>query len=100
MNTYIFLTSGGTTQDDAGNDIENNQHVGTAKGETALDAFNNLNIAGDFDSVFCYQLVDDKICGSFDCLPPIPAECEDEDCSACELPYEVRKNLDCPFLKE
>lgn len=67
---YIFLTYGGTTEDDAGNEVENCQYLAIAKGIDVLTAFNNMlsdkSFAGDFDSCFAYQLSADEIKGSFD----------------------------------
>ena len=64
MKTYIFLTSDGETKDGAGEIVENCQFIATAKGESALDAYNNMLRAGDwsgfFDTCFCYELVNEN----------------------------------------
>jgi hypothetical protein len=100
--SYIFLTSDGSTLDGAGNDVENCQFIGTAKGENALNAFNQLlsdGFAGDFDTCFCYELSSENM-SSFDLSDNIPAECENSECSECELSDDEKSDLDCPFLDD
>lgn len=75
MKTYIFLTTGGMTYDDAGNKVENCQQIADiVQAETALDAYNLLLktdriFCGAFDSCFCYKLANrGKAQGHFDLI--------------------------------
>lgn len=102
MKHYIFLTTGGSTIDDAGNDVENCQQIAdVVSAESALDAFNKIKddkIYGCFDTCFCYELVNPIQRNDFAILDNHPAECVDTDCTECQLTKEQKLERDCPFM--
>jgi len=102
--TYIFLTSGGTTKDDGGTDVDNCQYLAIAQGSDVLTAFNNMCIdkgfSGNFNSCFAHELSDDEIKGSFDLSDNIPAECEDSECDDCILSDDEKADLGCPYINQ
>ena len=103
MKTFIFITASGSAYDY--NDVEqqNCQHLITAEGETAQEAWDNCknNISGYYKDITAFELVSDRqVFGSFelDNLPNIPAECEDFECNECPNSNEVKKEIDCPYI--
>ncbi len=65
MKKYIFFTCDGSTMDPDGNETENCQILGWAKGSSETDAFQNFRkenkFVNNYDKVQCQELADDKI---------------------------------------
>jgi hypothetical protein len=76
MKYFIFMTTGGTTQDDTGNDVENCQQISdpieVEDDCGALEAYNKMladrSWNGAFDRCHALELVSPNISGTFDLI--------------------------------
>ena len=70
MKTFIFITSSGTAFDDNKVEQQNCQHLATAEGETAEEAWESCKdeVDGYYKSISAFELVSDRqVCGNFEC---------------------------------